>query len=78
METLSIPLSTEDAKVLHSIAAVNCVSDSEAAAIGLRAYLKFESGQIAKIRAGLDAADRGQFVADDDMAAFFAKYGAEN
>lgn len=78
MGTLSIPLSNEDATVLHRIATVNCVSDSEAAAIGLRAYLKFESGQIAKIRAGLEAADRGLFVPDEDMAAFFAKYSAEN
>ncbi len=78
MGTLSIPLSSEDEAVLHGIAAVNHVTDSEAAAAGLHAYLKFESEQIAGIRAGLDAADRGEFVPDAEMAAFFARHGAEN
>jgi predicted transcriptional regulator len=78
MGTLSIPLSSEDEAVLHRIASVNRVTDSEAAAAGLHAYLKFESEQIAKIRAGLDAADRGEFVPEAEMEAFFAKHGAEN
>lgn len=78
MGTVSIPLSSEDEAVLHRIASVNRVSDSEAAAAGLHAYLKFESEQIAKIRAGLDAADRGEFVSDAEMSAFFARHGAEN
>ncbi len=78
MGTLSIPLSSEDEAVLRRIASVNRVTDSEAAAAGLHAYLKFESEQIAKIHAGLDAADRGEFVPDAEMAAFFVKHGAEN
>lgn len=78
MGTVSIPLSIEDEAVLRRIASVNSVTDSEAAAAGLHAYLKFESEQIAKIRAGLDAADRGEFVPDTEMDAFFARHGAEN
>jgi predicted transcriptional regulator len=78
METLNIPLSSEDQAVLHRIATLNHISDSEAAAAGLRAYLKFESEQIAKIRAGLDAADRGEFVPEAEMEAFFARHGAEH
>ncbi|MDP2821891.1 MAG: hypothetical protein Q8O52_04315 [Sulfuritalea sp.] len=78
MGTLSIPLSSEDEAVLRRIASVNRVTDSEAAAAGLHVYLKFESEQIAKIRAGLEAADRGEFVPDEEMSAFFARHGAEN
>ena len=78
MGTLSIPLSSEDEAVLRRIASVNRVTDGEAAAAGLHAYLQFESEQIARIRAGLDAADRGEFVPDAEMSAFFARHGAEN
>ena len=78
MGRVSIPHSSEDEALLPRIAAGNRVSDTEAAAAGLHAYLKFEADQIAKIRAGLDAADRGEFVPDAEMDAFFAKHGAEN
>ncbi len=77
MGTLSIPLSSEDEAVLRRIASVHRLTDSEAAAANLHAYLKFESEQIAKIRASLDAADRGEFVSDVEMDAFFAEYGAD-
>lgn len=78
METLSIPLSSEDHAMLQRIATANRISESEAAAAGLRAYLKFESEQVAKIRAGLNAADRNEFVSDSEMEAFFAQHGAEH
>lgn len=77
MGTVSIPLSSEDEAVLRRVASANSVTDSQAAAAGLHAYLKFESEQIAKIRAGLDAADRGEFVPDSEMDSFFAMHGAQ-
>ena len=76
MGHLSVPLSSEDQAALHQLAAANHASDSDYAADRLRDYLRFELDQVEKIRAGLAAADRGAFVADDEMEAFFAKFGA--
>lgn len=75
MGAISIPLSSEDEAVLHRIAAARHVSDAEIAAAGLREYLHFEAEQIAKIQAGIAAADRSDFATDEEVEAFFAKYG---
>lgn len=75
MGAISIPLSSEEEAVLHRIATVRQSSDADIAAAGLREYLHFESEQIAKIQAGVAAADRGEFASDEEVNAFFAKYG---
>lgn len=75
MGAISIPLSSEDAAVLHRIATARHASDAEVAAAGLREYLHFEAAQIAKIQAGIAAADRGDFATDEEVEAFFAKFG---
>jgi predicted transcriptional regulator len=35
---------------------------------------ELEEWQLAEIRAGLDAADRGEFASDEEVASIFAKY----
>jgi len=75
MGSISIPLSSEDEATLHRLAEVRHASDAEIAAAGLREYLHFEAEQIAKIQAGIGAADRGEFASDEEVNAFFAKYG---
>ena len=75
MGAISIPLSSEDEFVLHRIAEARHASDAEIAAAGLREYLHFEAAQITKIQAGIAAADRGEFASDQEVDAFFAKYG---
>lgn len=39
----------------------------------LAAYLEREQRNIARIREGLDQARRGEFAADEEVKAFFAK-----
>ena len=75
MGHLSVPLSSEDQAALHQLAAANHSSDSEYAAERLRDYLRFELDQVAKIHAGLAAADRGDFVPDAEMDRFFPSLG---
>lgn len=75
MGSISVPLSSEDEATLHHLAAVRHASDTEIAAAGLREYLHFEAEQIAKIQAGIAAADRGEFAGDAEVNAFFTKYG---
>jgi RHH-type rel operon transcriptional repressor/antitoxin RelB len=41
----------------------------------LTSYLRSETAQIERIRQGTEAADRGDFASDDEMEAFFRKWG---
>lgn len=75
MGSISIPLSSEDEVTLHRLAEVRHASNAEIAAAGLREYLHFEAEQMAKIQAGIAAADSGEFASDAEVNAFFAKYG---
>ena len=40
----------------------------------LRNFLKLRAWQLAKIEAGIAAADRGEFVSDEEMDRIFSKY----
>jgi predicted transcriptional regulator len=41
----------------------------------LRDYVEAEAWQIRDIEEGIAEADRGEFASDDEVNAFFAKYG---
>ncbi|MDP2809069.1 MAG: CopG family transcriptional regulator [Rhodocyclaceae bacterium] len=72
MNALNVMLLPEDRVLLHRLAESSQRSDEEIAAAALREYLRFESEQIDKIRSGIEAADKGDFASDDEVAAFFA------
>lgn len=78
MSHLTLSLGTEEQALLHRLAETHQSSDAELAAVALREYLKFEAAQIRKIRHGLAAADDGDFASDDEVEAFFAKYGGDD
>lgn len=78
MSHLTLSISAEEQALLHRVAEANQSSDAEHAASALREYLKFEAAQIRKIQRGLAAADNGDFASDDEVDAFFVKYGAED
>lgn len=42
----------------------------------LRAYLAWRVPQILDLKDAIAAADRGEFASDDEVNAFFARYGA--
>lgn len=76
MDTLTLPISPEEKALLHRLAETSHSSDEEIAAAALREYLRFEAAQITKINAGVEAADRAEFAGDEEVEAFFHKYGA--
>lgn len=51
--------------------------EAEVAADALRAYVQRNAEYLRRVRAGLEEADRGDFVPDDDMTALFARLADE-
>ena len=47
---------------------------SDLANEAIRLYLEHETSALEKIRTGLAQAERGEFVADEEMDAFFAEH----
>jgi len=78
MNHLTVSISPEEQALLHRLAETNQSSDAEMAAVALREYLKFEAAQIRKIQRGLAAAETSDFATDQEVDAFFAKYGADD
>lgn len=78
MSHLTLSISQEEQALLHRLAVTNKSSDAELAANALREYLKYEAAQIWKIQRGLAAANAGDFASDDEVEAFFARYGGED
>lgn len=77
MDTLTLPISPEEKALLHRLAETNHSSDEEVATAALREYLRFEAEQLRKIKAGVEAAERGDLASDEEVEAFFAKYAGE-
>lgn len=75
METLTLPIGVEEKSLLHLLAQTRHRSDEESAVAALRDYLRFEAEQIRRVREGVDAAERGDFADEEEVAAFFRRYG---
>lgn len=75
MSYLTLSIGTEEQALLHRLAETHQSSDAELATTALREYLKFEAAQIMKIQRGIAAADDGDIASDDEVEAFFARYG---
>lgn len=59
---------------LHALAEETQRGETEMLNEALAAYLAQERWAIARMREGLAEADRGEFVPDEEMEAFFARY----
>ena len=59
---------------LHALAEETHRGETEMLNEALAAYLAHERWAIARMREGLAEADRGEFVPDEDMEAFFSRY----
>ncbi|PYE87710.1 CopG family ribbon-helix-helix protein [Phyllobacterium leguminum] len=62
------------AEKLDKIAELSDRSRAYLAAQAIEEYVAREEWQLAEIQAGLDAADRGEFASDEEVAAVIAKY----
>lgn len=61
---------------LHALAEETQRAEVDMVNEALAAYLAHERWAIARLREGLAQADRGEFVPDEDMDAFFSRYDA--
>lgn len=74
MNALSVMLPPEDRALLHKLATSAQRTDEEIASVALREYLRFEAAQIDRIRSGIEAANKGNFASDEEVAAFFTAH----
>lgn len=72
---MDVTLTSEQQSTLDEIAAARELSRDEVVQQALEAYLDFEQEQRAKIKAGIAAADRGDFASDAEVHAAFGRYG---
>lgn len=70
--TFRIEPSTLDA--IDELASSSCQSRDELVEQALRNYVQLRAWQIAKIEAGIAAADRGEFASGEEMERIFSKY----
>lgn len=72
---MNVTLTSEQQSTLDEIAAARELSRDEVVQQALEAYLDFEQEQRAKIKAGIAAADRGDFASEAEVHAAFGRYG---
>ena len=72
---LNVRLPSELAAKLKALAQATGRTKSAITVAALQDHLEVEAWQIAEIKAGISEADRGEFVSDDEVNAFFARHG---
>ena len=73
----TLRLSDATLQALDRLAEQTDRSRSWLAAKAIEDYIALNAWQIAKIEAGIAAADRGEFADDDDVAGVVGKYSAQ-
>lgn len=74
MRTDTLEIRPEIRAGLHDLAIETQRREADMLNEALSAYLAHERWAIARQREGLAEADRGEFVPDEEMEAFFARY----
>ena len=74
MNTATLEIRTDLKDQLDHLAEASHRSESELANEALSLYLAQQRRITARIQVGLAQAQRGEFVSDDEMEAFFARY----
>lgn len=72
---LTVPLDPALSKDLDSLAAETRRTRASLATEAIAHYVALQNWQIAKIKAGVAAAERGDFASDDELAAMLARHG---
>jgi len=75
--TISVRVPTEMRQRLERLAEATGRSKSYLATEALREYLRREAWQVAAIKKGVEAADKGEFASAAEVAKRFAKHGAK-
>ncbi|HVA79869.1 MAG TPA: ribbon-helix-helix protein, CopG family [Candidatus Binataceae bacterium] len=72
-EVLTIRIDAKSKKRLEKLAKATARTKSYLAAQAVRNYLDLNERQIAEIKKGIEAADRGEFASDAEVERVFAK-----
>jgi predicted transcriptional regulator len=78
MVALRIQLTDHQAELLDDLARKLEVPSDTLAASAIESFLEQETWQVAEIEAGLADAERGDFVDEEELAAFFRKHAARS
>jgi predicted transcriptional regulator len=76
MQTDTLEIRPDIRAGLHALAEETHRTEADMVNEALAAFLAHERWAIARMREGLAQAERGEFVPDADMDAFFARYDA--
>lgn len=74
MRTNTLEIRPDIRAGLHDLAIETQRPEGDMLNEALAAYLTHERWAIARLREGMAEADRGEFVPDEQMEAFFARY----
>lgn len=75
LSTLEIPRELKAA--IAEIAKLAQRPESDVAADALRAYLQRNADYLRRVRTGIEQAERGEFVPDEDMDALFTRLAVD-
>jgi RHH-type rel operon transcriptional repressor/antitoxin RelB len=76
MQTDTLEIRPDIRAGLHALAEETHRAEADMVNEALAAFLTHERWAIARMREGLAQAERGEFVPDEDMQTFFARYDA--
>jgi len=74
MQTDSLTIRPDIRAGLHALAEESHRTETDMLNEALAAYLAHKRWAMARLREGLAQAERGEFVPDEDMEAFFSRY----
>jgi predicted transcriptional regulator len=74
-KSMTVRLPADLAGQLEKLVQATGRNKSAITVAALRDYVEAEAWQIRDIEEGIAEADRGEFASDDEVNAFFAKYG---
>jgi RHH-type rel operon transcriptional repressor/antitoxin RelB len=74
MQTASLTIRPDIRAGLHALAEESRQTETDMLNEALAAYLAHERWAMARLREGLAQAERGEFVPDEEMEAFFSRY----
>jgi len=78
MAHLTVTLSEQEQALLHSIAQETHRSDEEVASEAVAGYVRFRVQYVERVKAGIEAADRGDLVTEEEVETYFAKLDQED
>lgn len=74
--TIAVEISSELSEAIAELSTLSGQSLAVIAEDALSQYVDWRTAQVRDLQEAIAAADRGEFAEDDEVDAFFARYGA--